>query len=100
MLRIFRNTDNNTVGLRLDTGPWGFAGFCSRIRLPEFIFIFSLCSNEKLNRYAICWDITLEVAWRYSAGMFSGPDALFELSLLIPKATSSVVIGFSNFEFS
>ena len=68
--------------------------------MPEFIFISSLCSNAKLNRSAICWDIIFEVAWRYSAGIFSGPDALFEFSLLIPNATSSGVIGFSSLVFS
>ena len=94
VLKIFLKTDSRTIGLRFEIGPGGLPGFGRRIKLPALMSRSSWSSKQMLKMLAICGETIVDVAFRYSAGIFSGPDALFEFSLLIPWVTSAGGMGF------
>ena len=91
---FFLKTDSRTIGLWFETGPGGLPGFGRWNKLSAFMSKSSLFSKQLLKILAICGAMIVDVALRYSAGIFSGPDALFEFSLLIPWVTSAGDMGF------
>ena len=75
-------TDSRTIGLWFETGPGGLPGFGRWNKLSAFMSKSSLFSKQLLKILTICGAVIQEEAFKYSAGMFSCPDALLSLACL------------------
>ena len=92
--RTFLSMESRIIGLRFDSGPLGFPGFCSGVKMPSFISLgYSPVFDISFKILAISFGVSSPPYLSCSALISSPPGLLLFFMDLMAFPTSSAVNG-------